>query len=235
MKRFTDSMVNVDLSDVKLEQVARNEIKTVFVPMDVYENEKRIFSQSYPNGDEEMEMFYEILFSVYVTYKGKNGVLCFMYNTPGSAALEETSELAQIVNKDVMAEFKQLLNRDDIDLFERDIYDRETLEEEGIPVKPGFLLMWLAAALVADSMTPYQVFSMGQNNYSGKLSPYSNCEPNWFNYPVKLTISTNFDLLDAVQEWLRTPSHFNLFRGYCSAAKELGITVKAVEKAAENI
>lgn len=74
-----DHAIEVKLSKVELDQVTSNEIKTVFVPMEEYENEKRIFNESYPDGESEMETFYEILFSVYVTKNDKPGVLLFMY------------------------------------------------------------------------------------------------------------------------------------------------------------
>ena len=75
-----DHAIEVKLSEVELDQVTSNEIKTVFIPMEEYENEKRIFNENYPAGESEMETFYEILFSVYVTKDGKPGVLCFMFN-----------------------------------------------------------------------------------------------------------------------------------------------------------
>lgn len=76
-----DNAIEVKLSEVELDQVTSNEIKTVFIPMEEYENEKRIFNENYPaDGESEMETFYEILFSVYVTKDGKPGVLCFMFN-----------------------------------------------------------------------------------------------------------------------------------------------------------
>lgn len=74
-----DNAIEVKLSEVELDQVTSNEIKTVFVPMEKYENEKRIFNENYPDGESEMEMFYEILFSVYVTKNNQPGVLLFMY------------------------------------------------------------------------------------------------------------------------------------------------------------
>lgn len=74
-----DHAIEVKLSEVELDQVTSNEIKTVFVPMEEYENEKRIFNENYPDGENEMEMFYEILFSVYVTKDDRPGVLLFMY------------------------------------------------------------------------------------------------------------------------------------------------------------
>ena len=75
-----DNAIEVKLSEVELEQVTSNEIKAVFVPMEEYENEKRIFNENYPAGGEgEMETFYEILFSIYVTKDDQPGVLLFMY------------------------------------------------------------------------------------------------------------------------------------------------------------
>lgn len=73
-----DNAIEVRLFEVELDQVTSNEIKTVFVPLKEYENEKRIFEENYCS-DGEMEAFYEILFSVYVTKDGQPGVLLFMY------------------------------------------------------------------------------------------------------------------------------------------------------------
>lgn len=75
-----DNAIEVKLSEVEFEQVTSNEIKAVFVPMEEYENEKRIFNENYPaDGEGEMETFYEILFSIYVTKDDRPGVLLFMY------------------------------------------------------------------------------------------------------------------------------------------------------------
>ena len=225
-----DKAIEVKLSEVELDQAASNEIKTMFVPMEEYENEKRIFYENYPAADEsEMETFYDILFAMYVTYEGQPGVLIFTYNTDAVSTEEKERE-----ESNPTAELMKLMGESEkIDFFERDIYDREAIEEEGVPAKPYFLLMWLAAGLIADGMNPHDVFDMGLTRYGGDHSPYRNCNPNWFNWQVKLTIATNYDLLDVIKDWLKSPSHFKLFTKYCHVAQDLAITTKMVEDAAE--
>ena len=221
----------VKLSEVELDPVSTNELKVIFVPQADYEEERRIFNSNYPDGDSEFDMFYEILFTVYVTYEGQPGVLVFTYNTDSCTA-ELESDNADSGN--VTTAFMKLMNEcREIDFFERDIYDHEAIEEEGVPARPYFLLMWLAAGLVADGMNPNDVFDMGLNRYNGDHSPYCNCNPNWFNRPVELTITTNYDLLDAIKDWLKSPSHFRLFTKFCRVAQELAITTEMVENAAE--
>lgn len=224
-----DNAIKVKFSEVELDQVTSNEIKTVFVPMEEYENEKRIFNENYPDGESEMEAFYEILFTVYVTHEGQSGVLIFTYNTDAAPTEEEEHE-----EPSPTAELMKLMNDSEkINFFERDIYDREAIEKEGVPARPYFLLMWLAAGLVADGMNPRDVFDMGLTRYSGDHSPYCSCNPNWFNRQVKLTIATNYDLLDAIKDWLKSPSHFKLFTKFCRVAQDLCITTEMVENAAE--
>lgn len=225
-----DNAIKVKLSEVELDQVTSNEIKTVFVPMEEYENEKRIFNENYPaDGDSEFDAFYEILFTVYVTHEGQPGVLIFTYNTDAVSTEEEEHK-----ESNPTAELMKLMNDSEkINFFERDIYDQEAIEEEGVPARPYFLLMWLAAGLIADGMNPREVFDMGLTCYGGDHSPYRNCNPNWFNWQVKLTIATNYDLLDAIKDWLKSPSHFRLFTKFCHVAQDLCITTEMVENAAE--
>ena len=216
----------VKLSEVELDPVSTNELKVIFVPMEEYENEKRIFNENYPaDGDSEFDAFYEILFSVYVTHNGQEGVLLFMYNTDAASTEEKMNPTAELM--------KLVSESDEINFFERDIYDQEAIEKEGVPARPYFLLMWLAAGLIADGMSPYNVFDMGLTCYKGEHSPYCNCNPNWFNWPVSLTIATNYDLLDAIKDWLKSPSHFRLFTKFCCVAQDLCITTEMVENAAE--
>lgn len=225
-----DNAIEVKLSEVELDQVTSNEIKTVFVPMEEYENEKRIFNENYPaDGDSEFDAFYEILFTVYVTHEGRPGVLIFTYNTDAASTDEEERK-----EPSPAAELMKLMSESEkINFFERDIYDQEAIEKEGAPAKPYFLLMWLAAGLIADGMNPRDVFDMGLTRYSGDHSPYNNCNPNWFNWQVKLTIATNYDLLDAIKDWLKSPSHFRLFTKFCHVAQDLYITTEMVENAAK--
>lgn len=70
----------VSLSEVNLDQVSGNEIKTVFVPIDEYNNAQREFNENNVGGVFDFETIYEILFSVYVMHEGQLGVLCFMFN-----------------------------------------------------------------------------------------------------------------------------------------------------------
>lgn len=219
----------VKLSEVELDPVSGNELKVTFVSQADYEEERRIFNSNYPDGDSEFDAFYEILFTVYVTYEGQPGVLIFTYNTDGASAEKmEHKELSPT------AELMKLMSEsEEIDFFERDIYDHEAIEEEGVPAKPYFLLMWLAAGLVADGMNPRDVFDMGLTQYRGDHCPYNKCNPNWFNWPVNLTIATNYDLLDAIKDWLKSPSHFRLFTKFCHVAQDLCITTEMVENAAE--
>lgn len=224
-----DNAIEVKLSEVELDQVTSNEIKTVFVPQADYEKERRIFNENYPDGDSEFNAFYEILFTVYVTREGQPGVLIFTYNTDAVSTEEEEHK-----ESSPTAELMKLMGESEkIDFFERDIYDREAIEEEGVPAKPYFLLMWLAAGLIADGMNPRDVFDMGLTHYSGDHSPYCNCNPNWFNWQVKLTIATNYDVLDAIKDWLKSPSHFRLFTKFCRVAQDLCITTEMVENAAK--
>lgn len=221
----------VKLSEVELDSVSTNELKVIFVPQSDYEEERRIFNENYPDGDSEFDAFYEILFTVHVTHEGQPGVLIFTYNTDAAPAEEEKEESKE---SNPTAELMKLMSEsEEIDFFERDIYDHEAIEEEGVPARPYFLLMWLAAGLVADGMNPNDVFDMGLNRYNGDHSPYCNCNPNWFNRPVELTITTNYDLLDAIKDWLKSPSHFRLFTKFCRVARELAITTEMVENAAE--
>ena len=124
-------------------------------------------------------------------------------------------------------------------MFEDDIYNQEVLDEEGIPARESIMLMWLAAALVADGMTPNDVFDMGTGRYvvrvrNGEHCPYSDCGPNWFNYPIKLNFSICFDMLDAIKRWLEHEQNFVTFKKFYDVAKALGITTEMVELAAEN-
>lgn len=216
----------VKLSEVELDPVSSNELKVIFVPMKEYENEKRIFSENYPaDEDSEFDAFYEILFTVYVTHEGQPGVLVFTYNTDGASTEEESNPTTELM--------KLMSESDEINFFDHEIYDQKAIEKEGVPAGPYFLLMWLASGLVADGMNPRDVFDMGLSHYRGDHCPYSKCDPNWFNWPVNLTIATNYDLLDAIKDWLKSPSHFRLFKKYCHVAKQLGITTSMVEKAAE--
>ncbi len=221
----------VKLSEVELDSVSTNELKVIFVPQKDYEEERRIFNENYPDGDSEFNMFYEILFTVYVTYEGQPGVLVFTYNTDSCTA-EPESDNADSDN--VTTAFMKLMNEcREIDLFEHDIYDQETLEEEGIPTTPFFLLMWLAAALVTDNLGPRDVFNMGMTHYKGVVCPYCHCNPNWFNFQIKLHINISYDLLDVVKDWLKSPAHFTIFKKFHKVAKQLGITTAMVEEAAE--
>lgn len=210
----------VKLSEVELDPVSTNEFKAIFVPRADYEEERRIFNENYLDGDSEFDAFYEILFTAYVTHEGQPGVLVFTYNPDGVLVEEE----------DCM---KLESESEKINFFERDIYDREAIEKEGVPARPYFLLMWLAAGLVSDDMNPRDVFDMGLTCYRGDHSPYCNCRHNWFNWPVKLTIATNYDLLDAIKYWLKSPSHFRLFTKFCHVAQDFAITTEMVEDAAE--
>jgi hypothetical protein len=224
-----DNAIEVKLSEVELDQVTSNEIKIMFVPQADYEKERRIFNENYPDGDSEFDAFYEILFTVYVTREGQPGVLIFTYNTDAVSTEEEERK-----ESSPTAELMKLMGESEkIDFFERDIYDREAIEEEGVPAKPYFLLMWLAAGLIADGMNPRDVFDMGLTHYNGDHSPYNNCNPNWFNWQVKLTIATNYDVLDAIKDWLKSPSHFRLFTKFCRVAQDLCITTEMVENAAK--
>lgn len=219
----------VKLSEVELDPVSTNELKVIFVPQADYEEERRIFNENYPDGDSEFDAFYEILFTVYVTYDGQPGVLVFTYNADTAPAKEEEHK-----ELNPTAVLMKLMNDSEkINFFERDIYDQEAIEKEGVPARPYFLLMWLAAGLVSDGMNPCDVFDMGLTRYKGDHSPYCNCNPNWFNWPVNLTIATNYDLLDAIKDWLKSPSHFNLFKKFCRVAQDLCITTEMVENAAE--
>lgn len=219
----------VKLSEVELDPVSTNELKVIFVPQADYEEERRIFNENYPDGDSEFDAFYEILFTVYVTHEGQPGVLVFTYNTDVvSTKEEEHKEL------NPTAVLMKLMNDSEkINFFERDIYDQEAIEEEGMPAKPYFLLMWLAAGLIADGMNPRDVFDMGMTHYKGVVCPYCHCNPNWFNWQVSLTIATNYDLLDAIKDWLKSPSHFRLFTKFCRVAQDLCITTAMVEEAAK--
>jgi hypothetical protein len=219
----------VKLSEVELDPVSTNELKVIFVPQADYEEERRIFNSNYPDGDSEFDMFYEILFTVYVTHEGQPGVLVFTYNTDAAPAEEEEHK-----ELNPTAVLMKLMNDSEkINFFERDIYDQEAIEEEGMPAKPYFLLMWLAAGLIADGMNPRDVFDMGMTHYKGVVCPYCHCNPNWFNWQVSLTIATNYDLLDAIKDWLKSPSHFRLFTKFCHVAQDLCITTEMVENAAE--
>lgn len=219
----------VKLSEVELDPVSTNELKVIFVPQKDYEEERRIFNENYPDGDSEFDAFYEILFTVYVTHEGQPGVLVFTYNTDVvSTKEEERKEL------NPTAVLMKLMNDSEkINFFERDIYDQEAIEEEGMPTKPYFLLMWLAAGLITDGMNPRDVFDMGMTHYKGVVCPYCHCNPNWFNWQVSLTIATNYDLLDAIKDWLKSPSHFRLFTKFCHVAQDLCITTAMVEEAAK--
>ncbi|MBQ1895685.1 MAG: hypothetical protein II162_02590, partial [Clostridia bacterium] len=185
----------VKLSEVELDPVSGNELKVIFVPQKDYEEERRIFNENYPDGESEFDVFYEILFSAYVTHEGQPGVLLFMYNTDGASASKESSPTTELM--------KLMSGSDEINFFERDIYDQEAIKEESVPAGPYFLLMWLAAGLIADGMNPRDVFDMGLTRYKGDHCPYNKCNPNWFNWPVNLTIATNYDLLDAIKDWLK--------------------------------
>lgn len=70
----------VSLSEVSLDQVSGNEIKTVFVPIDEYNNAQREFYENNLDGSLDFETITEILFSVYVMHEGQLGVLCFIFN-----------------------------------------------------------------------------------------------------------------------------------------------------------
>lgn len=219
----------VKLSEVELDPVSTNELKVIFVPQKDYEEERRIFNENYPDGDSEFDAFYEILFTVYVTHEGQPGVLVFTYNTDATPAEEEEHK-----ELNPTAVLMKLMNDSEkINFFERDIYDQEAIEEEGMPAKPYFLLMWLAAGLIADGMNPRDVFDMGMTHYKGVVCPYCHCNPNWFNWQVSLTIATNYDLLDAIKDWLKSPSHFRLFTKFCHVAQDLCITTAMVEEAAK--
>lgn len=215
----------VKLSEVELDPVSTNELKVIFVPQADYEEERRIFNENYPDGDSEFDAFYEILFTVYVTHEGQPGVLVFTYNADTASTEKESNPTTELM--------KLMSESDEINFFDHEIYDQEAIKKEGAPARPYFLLMWLAAGLVADGMNPRDVFDMGLTHYKGDHSPYCNCDPNWFNWPVNLTIATNYDLLDAIKDWLKFPSHFRLFKKYYHVAKQLGITTSMVEKAAE--
>lgn len=142
------------------------------------------------------------------------------------------------MNKEAIIVLMALMSENsELCMFENDIYDQETLENEGIPARESIMLMWLAAALVADGMTPNDVFDMGTGRYvvrDGEHCPYGNCGPNWFNYPIKLNISVCFDMLDAIKRWLEYKENFNTFKKFYDVAKALGITTEMVELAAEN-
>ena len=142
------------------------------------------------------------------------------------------------MNKEAIIVLMALMSENsELCMFEDDIYDQEVLDEEGIPARESIMLMWLAAALAEDGMTPNDVFDMGTGRYEGRDGehcPYGNCGPNWFNYPIKLNVSVNFDMLDVIKRWLELKQNFNTFKKFYDVAKELGITTEMVELAAEN-
>ena len=142
------------------------------------------------------------------------------------------------MNKEAIIVLMALMSENsELCMFEDDIYDQEVLDEEGIPARESIMLMWLAAALVADGMTPNDVFDMGTGRYAvrnGEHCPYGNCGPNWFNYPIKLNINICFDMLDAIKRWLEHKQNFKTFKKFYDVAKALGITTEMVELAAEN-
>lgn len=142
------------------------------------------------------------------------------------------------MNKEAIIVLMALMSENsELCMFEDEIYDQDVLDEEGIPARESIMLMWLAAALVADGMTPNDVFDMGTGRYAGRNgehSPYCNCGPNWFNYPIKLNIGICFDMLDAIKRWLEHKQNFKTFKKFYDVANALGITTEMVELAAEN-
>lgn len=68
--------IPVALSDVSLTEGSG--VKAVFVPLDEYNKDRNKFLDFFPNGDEEFEAFHTLHFTVLVTYKGQEGMLCFM-------------------------------------------------------------------------------------------------------------------------------------------------------------
>lgn len=121
-----------------------------------------------------------------------------------------------------------LSENSEINFFEDDIYDQESLEKEGIPARESILLMWLAAALAKDGSRPVDVFELGTTSYNG-TSPYSDCGPNWFNFPVKVCLNICFDILDAIKMWLKDDRNMSLFNLYFDTAKDLCLTTEIVE------
>ena len=71
-------MTEVRLSDVELDPVTQNEVRTVFMPMDDYNQEMKVFGQQYPDPEYEFNCFYDVMFSIFVTYHGVSGILLFM-------------------------------------------------------------------------------------------------------------------------------------------------------------
>lgn len=72
-------MAEVRLSDVDLDAVSRNEYSTVFMPMEDYNREMEFLGLRTTDPGHEFDRRHNVAFSVFVDYRGENGILLFRY------------------------------------------------------------------------------------------------------------------------------------------------------------
>lgn len=72
-------MTEVRLSEVDLDAVSQNEYSTVFMPMEDYNREMELLGLQTTDPGYEFDRRYDVVFSVFVDYRGENGILLFRY------------------------------------------------------------------------------------------------------------------------------------------------------------